>query len=90
MKHLNYLIQLPTTQNIHQVLYAETGVYLALTFLCLGTRYIPPHLRKREETEQETEAQMKLKRQLKGLLNRCVVIQLQIRHKSMCILEQIE
>lgn len=38
-----------------------------------GTRYIPPHLRNRQpetETAEESEAQIKLKRQLKGLLNR--------------------
>ncbi|OCH94379.1 hypothetical protein OBBRIDRAFT_789292 [Obba rivulosa] len=38
-----------------------------------GTRYIPPHLRNRANSassEQESEAQLKLNRQLKGLLNR--------------------
>ncbi|THH33208.1 hypothetical protein EUX98_g958 [Antrodiella citrinella] len=36
-----------------------------------GTRYIPPHLRNRQpDTVEESEAQTKLKRQLKGLLNR--------------------
>ncbi|KAG5646977.1 hypothetical protein DXG03_001700 [Asterophora parasitica] len=36
-----------------------------------ATRYIPPHLRNREPTdEKNTEVMLKLKRQLKGLLNR--------------------
>jgi nucleolar MIF4G domain-containing protein 1 len=40
-----------------------------------GARYIPPALRNRQagpEIEKMSEEQMKLQRQLKGLLNRCV------------------
>lgn len=39
-----------------------------------GTRYVPPHLRNRQadsESEKQSEEQLKLTRQLKGLLNRC-------------------
>ncbi|OSD06573.1 MIF4G-domain-containing protein [Trametes coccinea BRFM310] len=37
-----------------------------------GSKYVPPHLRKRAEAEsaQQSEAQLKLTKQLKGLLNR--------------------
>ena len=37
-------------------------------------RYVPPALRNRSQGEDavQSEAQMKLQRQLKGLLNRCV------------------
>ncbi|KAI0342843.1 hypothetical protein BDW22DRAFT_1357370 [Trametopsis cervina] len=35
-----------------------------------GSRYVPPHLRKAAEETEPSEAQMKLTRQLKGLLNR--------------------
>ncbi|KAI9060646.1 ARM repeat-containing protein [Trametes sanguinea] len=37
-----------------------------------GSKYVPPHLRKRAEAEsaQQSEAQLKLIKQLKGLLNR--------------------
>jgi nucleolar MIF4G domain-containing protein 1 len=41
----------------------------------LATRYIPPHLRKNDD-EPESEAILKLKKQLKGLLNRCVLFPL--------------
>ncbi|KAI0316061.1 armadillo-type protein [Amylostereum chailletii] len=37
---------------------------------CSGSRYVPPHLRKRTETNQDSEEAIKLSRQLKGLLNR--------------------
>lgn len=36
-----------------------------------ATRYVPPHLRAKADSK-ETEEQIKLTRQLKGLLNRCV------------------
>ncbi|KAJ7274276.1 MIF4G/MA4 domain-containing protein [Mycena haematopus] len=35
-----------------------------------GTAYVPPHLRNRPQDEAESEAMLKLTRQLKGLLNR--------------------
>ncbi|KAI0784591.1 armadillo-type protein [Abortiporus biennis] len=35
-----------------------------------ATRYVPPHLRNRAESTQDSEEQIKLTRQLKGLLNR--------------------
>ncbi|KAJ6513111.1 hypothetical protein C8R45DRAFT_857463 [Mycena sanguinolenta] len=35
-----------------------------------GTAYVPPHLRKRPQDEADSEAIIKLTRQLKGLLNR--------------------
>ncbi len=51
-------------------------VAFCLTSHCTrqGSRYVPPHLRNRggAETPQESEAAVKLTRQLKGLLNRFV------------------
>ena len=44
-----------------------------LTWVHIGTRYVPPHLRNRtSDSEPVSEEQMKLTRQLKGLLNRFV------------------
>ena len=53
----------------------ETHIPTASEKPAAGMRYVPPHLRNRQADsggEIQSEEQIKLTRQLKGLLNRCV------------------
>lgn len=68
-KHL--LFCLPQTRHPHLVMISVILMLEAALIAFPGSRYVPPHLRNRSDSdEKDSELMIKLTRQLKGLLNR--------------------
>lgn len=61
-------------QNLDLVIIPYASFFCVLINLVLATAYVPPHLRNRPQDEAGSEAMIKLTRQIKGLLNRFVLL----------------
>ena len=77
----SWVLVIALLQNHHGLLVCTQAAFVTVVVVsCLPSaptpagRYVPPALRNRSQGEDavQSEAQMKLQRQLKGLLNRCV------------------
>ena len=65
------LFCLPQTRHPYLVMASVILMLEAALTACPGSRYVPPHLRNRSDSdEMDFERMIKLTRQLKGLLNR--------------------